>query len=66
MICDLTAATIRFGKVPSEWEQFHCLPLQGKRGCIGKGQPLRFQADRVGHESSGEDCGRPHQTVGVN
>ena len=26
----------------------------------------RSQADRAGHESPGEDCGRPHQTVGVN
>ena len=28
MIRDPTAAIIRDGKVPSEWEQFHCLPLQ--------------------------------------
>ena len=37
-----------------------------KGGCFGKGQLPRFQANRAGHESSGEDCGRPHQTVGVN
>ena len=36
-----------------------------EKGCIGKGQP-RSQADRAGHESPGEDCGRPHQIVGVN
>ena len=30
MIRDLTAAIIRDGKIPSEWEQeFHCPPLQG-------------------------------------
>ena len=38
----------------------------GVRGCIGKGKLLRSQADRAGHESPGEDCGQPHQTVGVN
>ena len=37
MIHDLAAAIILDGKVPSDWEQFHCLPLQGKGGCIGKG-----------------------------
>ena len=45
---------------------FHCLPLQGKGGCIGKGQLPRSQADRAGYENPREDCGRPHQTVGVN
>ena len=33
---------------------------------LGKGQLPGSQADRAGHESPGEDCGRPHQTVGVN
>ena len=66
MIRDFTAAVICDGKVPSDWKQFHCLPLQGKRGCIGKGQLPRSQADRAGHESPGEDCGWPHQTVDVN
>ena len=33
---------------------------------IGKGQLPRSQADRAGYENPGEDCGRPHQTVGVN
>ena len=37
-----------------------------ERGRIGKGQPPWSQANRAGHESPGEDCGRPHQTVGVN
>ena len=46
--------------------EFHCLPLQGKGGCIGKGQLPRSQADRAGYENPGEDCGWPHQTVGVN
>ena len=63
MIRDLAVAIIRDGKVPSE---FHCLPLQGKRGHIGKGQLPRSQADRAGYENPGEDCGRPHQTVSVN
>ena len=29
MIRDLAAAIIRDGKVPSDWEQCHCLSLQG-------------------------------------
>ena len=65
MICELAAAIIRHGKVPSDWEQFHCLPLQGKGGCIGKRHLPWSQADRTG-QSPGEDCGRPHQTVGVS
>ena len=65
MICDLAAAIIRQGTL---WlgAEFHCLPLQKKGGRIGKGQLLRSQADRAGYENPGEDCGRPHQTVGVN
>ena len=66
MIYDLTAAIIRDSKVPSDWEQSFIVCLQGKGGCIGKGQLPRSQADRAGHESPGEDCGQPHQTVGVN
>ena len=65
MIRDLAAAIIRDGKVPSRAE-FHCLPLQGKGVCTGYGQLPWAQADRAGHESPGEDCGWPHQTVGVN
>ena len=37
-----------------------------ERGHTGKGQLTRSQADSAGHESPGEDCGRPHQKVGVN
>ena len=54
MIRDLAAAIISDGKVSSDWEQFHCLPLQGKGGRIGKGQLPWSQADRAGHESPGE------------
>ena len=46
--------------------EFHCLPLQGTGGHIGKEQLPQYQADRAGHESPGEDCGQPHQTFGVN
>ena len=52
MIRDLAATIIRDGKVPSDWEQFHCLPLHGKGGRTGKGQL--------------EECGRLQLTVGVN
>ena len=45
MIRDLAAAIIRDGKEPSDWEQFHCLPLQRKGGCIGKGQLPRSEAN---------------------
>ena len=37
-----------------------------EKGTIGKGQLPWSQADRAGYENPGEDCGRPHQTVGVN
>ena len=30
MIRDLATVIIRNGKVPTDWEQFHCLPLQGQ------------------------------------
>ena len=40
--------------------------LSASMGRIGKGQLPRSQADKAGHESPGEDCGRPHQTVGDN
>ena len=46
--------------------EFHCLPLQRKRGRIGKGQLTRSHADKAGYENPGEDCWWPHQTVGVN
>ena len=31
-----------------------------------KGKLTWSKADKAGHESLGEDCGLPHQTVGVN
>ena len=31
-----------------------------------KEKQMWSKADKAGHESPGEDCGRPHQTVGVN
>ena len=67
MICDLAAAIIRDGKVSSDWEQSFIVCLyKGKRGRFGKGQLPRSQADRAGYENPREDCGWPHQTVGVN
>ena len=67
MIRGLAAAIIRDGKVPSDWEQSFIVCLyKEKGGHIGKGQLSRSQADRAGYENPGEDCGRPHQTVGVN
>ena len=30
MIRDLATVIIHDGKVPTDWEQFHCLPLQGQ------------------------------------
>ena len=42
------------------------MPLQGKGGHNGKGQLPQSQADRAGYENPWEDCGHPHQTVGVN
>ena len=31
-----------------------------------KGKLTWSKADKAGHEGPGEDCGLPHQTVGVN
>ena len=67
MIRDLAAAVSRDGKVPSDCELSSIVCLyKGKGGCIGKGKLPRSQVDRAGRESPGEDCGRPHQTVGIN
>ena len=67
MIRDLAAAIIRDDNVPTDWEQSFIVCLyKGKGGCIGKGKLPWSQADRAGHESPGEDCGRPHQTVSVS
>ena len=62
MICDLAAAIICDG---DDWEQIHCLPLQGQGACMEKGKLMLSKADKAGDESPGEDCGPP-QTVGVN
>ena len=46
MIRDLTAAVIRDGKVPSDWEQSFIVCLyKGKGEAIEKGQLPRSQAD---------------------
>ena len=67
MIGDLAAAIIRDGKVPSDWElSFIVCFYKGKGDALEKGQLPRSQPDRPGYENPGEDCGRPHQTVGVN
>ena len=42
-----------------------CL-YKGKGGCMEKRKLTWSKADKAGHESPGEDCGLPHQTVGVN
>ena len=31
-----------------------------------KGRVMCSKADKAGHESPGEDCGLPHQTVSIN
>ena len=55
------------GKVPSDWEQSFIVCLyKGKGEGLEKGQLSWSQADRAGYENPGEDCGRPHQPVGVN
>ena len=42
MMCDLATAIIRYGKVPTDREQFHCLPLQGQGRCSGKAMSLKI------------------------
>ena len=65
MIRDLAAAIIRDGKVPSDWEQSFIVCLfKGKGDALERGN--YHGLDRAGYENPGEDCGRPHQTVGVN
>ena len=67
MIRDFAAAVIQDGKVPSDCEQSFIVCLyKGKGEALERGQLPRSQADRAGHESPGEDCGWPHQTVGVS
>ena len=67
MIRDLAVAIIRDGKVPSDWEQsfIGCL-YKGKGDALERGNYCGLKANRAGYENPGEDCGRPHQTVGVN
>ena len=65
MIRDLAVAIIRDCKVPSDWEQSFIVCLyKGKRGQLERGNYRGL--DRAGYENPGKDCGRPHQTVGVN
>ena len=64
MIHELAAAIIRDGKVPSDWEQSFIVCLyEGKGNALERGN---YHGLRAGHESPAEDCGQPHQTVGVN
>ena len=49
MICDLAAAIIRRGKVPSDWEQSFIVCLyKGKGDALERGKLPRSQADRAG------------------
>ena len=62
MTPDLIAAIICNGKVPYDWEQSFT-------DCLYKGNGDAL--DRRNYcglklTEQGEDCGRPHQTVGVN
>ena len=63
MIHDLAVAITRDGKVPSDWEQsfIFCL-YKGKGDTLERGNYRGLKLT----EQVGEDCGRPHQTVGVN
>ena len=69
MIRDLAVAIIRDGKVPSDWEQSFIVCLyKGKGDAFERGnyRGLKLTDYRAGYENTGEDCGQPHQTVGVN
>ena len=66
MIHDLTAAIIRDGKVPLTGSRVSLSASTRVRGMHWKGATSVVSTDRAGHESLGEDCGRPHQTVGIN
>ena len=66
-IRDLAAAIIFDGKVPSDWEQSFIVCLyKGKGDALEWGIYYRGLKLTAGYENPGEDCGRPHQTVGVN
>ena len=65
MIRDLAVAIIRDGKVQSDWEQSFIICLyKGKGDVLERGNYRGLKL--TGYENPGEDCGRPHQTVGVN
>ena len=68
--CDIGATMIHIlatdGKVPIDWEQFHCLPLQGQGWCSVQRQPSSPQADRAGYEDPREDCWWSHKTDGLH
>ena len=66
MIRDLAAAIIRDGKVCLTKSRVSLSASTREGGCIWKRKLPRSQANRAGHLSPGEDCGRPHQTVGVS
>ena len=66
IIRDLAAAIIRDGKVASDWEQSFIVCLyKGKGDALERGN-YRGLKLTAGYENPGEDCGQPHQTVGVN
>ena len=61
MIRDLAVAIIRDGKVPSDWEQSFTVCLyKGKGDALERGSYPGLKLTK----QPGEDCGRPHQTVG--
>ena len=66
MIHDLAAAIIHDGKVPLTGSRVLLSAYTREMGTHWKGQLPRSQADKAGYENPGEDCGRLHQTVGVN
>ena len=66
MIRDPAAAIIRDGKVCLTKSRVSLSAPTREGGCIGKRKLPRSQANRAANLSPGEDCGRPHQTVGVN
>ena len=66
MICDLAAAIISDGKVPSYWAQSFIVRLyKGKGDAWERGNFLSLKLIESSWKS-GEDCGLPHQTVGLN
>ena len=67
MIRDLAVAIICDGKVPSDWEQSFIVCLyKGKRDALERGNYRGPKLTEQVMKILGEDCGRPHQTIGVN